>query len=198
MSLIVGLGNPGEKYLRTRHNIGFRVVEAFASRYRLRFDTHEKNALTASGRVAGGAVTLAKPLTFMNISGRAVAPLSRLYIETLREMLVVFDDIDLPLGRIRIRESGSAGSHNGMKSIIEELGTEQFPRLRFGIRGEDYEPGEDLARYVLGEFSPQDEEIVEAGIRRSVEALFLFARGDLRRAMNEFNRDPAPENTESA
>lgn len=197
MTLIVGLGNPGETYLRTRHNIGFRVAEAFVRRYRLEFDTHQKSALTASGRVAGGAITVAKPLTFMNLSGRAVAPLCRLYTDTPAEMLVVYDEIDLPLGRLRIRENGSAGTHNGMKSIIEELGTEQFPRLRFGIRGTGYEPGQDLARYVLDDFRPEEEEIVEHGIRRSVEALFLFARGDLRRAMNEFNRDPAPENTES-
>ena len=198
MKLIVGLGNPGEKYLRTRHNIGYRVVEAFARRYRVAIDTHQKSALTGSGRVGGGAVTVARPVTFMNLSGKAVAPLVRMSIETLQELLVVYDDIDLPLGRIRIRENGSAGSHNGMKSIIEELGTEQFPRLRFGIRGEGYEPGTDLARYVLEDFPAEDQEIVEDGIRRSVEALFLFSRGDLRRAMNEFNREPAPEATESS
>lgn len=198
MKLIVGLGNPGDKYLRTRHNIGFRVVEAFAARYRLSFDRHEKNALTGTGRVAGGSIAVAKPLTFMNLSGTAVAALSRLYAEDPSEMLVVYDDIDLPLARIRVRANGSAGSHNGMKSIIEQLGTEQFPRLRFGVRGDDYGPGDDLARYVLGEFRPEDEEVVENAVKRSVEALFLFARGDLRRAMNEFNRDPAPEQTETA
>jgi PTH1 family peptidyl-tRNA hydrolase len=198
MRLIVGLGNPGEKYLRTRHNIGFRVVDAFARRYRMTFDTHQKNALTATGRVAGGSITLVKPLTFMNLSGAAVASLARIYTEGTDELMVVCDDIDLPLKKIRIRLGGSAGSHNGMKSIIDQLGTEQFPRLRFGIRSEEYEPGDDLARFVLSDFESHEEEIVESGIRRSVEALFLFARGDLRRAMNEFNRDPAPEETETA
>src|SRR6188768_1951130 len=129
MKLIVGLGNPGAEYERTRHNIGWRVVEAFARKFRIDITRHEKNALTGSGRVAGGAVMVAKPLTFMNLSGDAVRLLTNVYTESTTDMIVVYDDIDLPLGRLRIRPNGSAGTHNGMRSIISSIATENFPRL---------------------------------------------------------------------
>ena len=198
MKLIVGLGNPGAEYEGTRHNIGFRTVEAFAERYRLRFDTHEKNALTGRGRVAGNAIMVAKPLTYMNVSGAAVSLLVRAYLESPSDLLVVYDEVDLPLAKIRVREGGSAGTHNGMKSIIESLGTDRFPRLRFGIRGEDFDGRRDLADFVLDRFEPEEEERVSVGIQRAVEAAFLFARDDLRRAMNQFNRDPIPAETETS
>jgi PTH1 family peptidyl-tRNA hydrolase len=197
MKLIVGLGNPGEKYARTRHNIGYRVADAFARRYRISFDTHEKEAMTGRGRAGGGSVMVAKPLTYMNLSGKAVASLVRSYLDSPADLMVVYDEIDLPLAKLRLRENGSAGTHNGMKSIIEELGTEQFPRLRFGIRADDYGPTTDLATYVLSNAPESQEELIEPAIARSVEALFLFARGDLRRAMNEFNRDPVVPATEN-
>lgn len=197
MKLIVGLGNPGTNYEGTRHNIGFAVVEAFARRYRLELDTHEKNATTGRGRVAGNAVMVAKPLTFMNLSGEAASKLVRAYLESPAEMMVVYDDIDLPLGKIRIRERGSSGTHNGMRSIIAELGNENFPRLRFGIRGEDYEQKARLRDYVLDPFEQNEQELVEATIARATEALFLFVRGDLRRAMNDFNREVIQKETVS-
>src|SRR5687768_1934110 len=159
MRLIVGLGNPGPQYERTRHNIGFRVVDEFARKHRLEFDTHEKDAMTARGRVAGQAVMLAKPLTWMNLSGKAVALLVRAYLESLSELLVVYDDIDLPLGRLRLRERGSAGTHNGMDSVLASLETTDFPRLRFGVRGSTYSKSVDLAEYVLEDFEPGEEEI---------------------------------------
>ncbi|HYC58593.1 MAG TPA: aminoacyl-tRNA hydrolase [Thermoanaerobaculia bacterium] len=186
MKLIVGLGNPGVEYERTRHNVGWRVVEAFARKFRIEIARHEKNALTGSGRVAGGSVMVAKPLTYMNLSGDAVRLLVNAYLESTTDMIVVYDDIDLPLGRLRIRPNGSAGTHNGMRSIIGELATENFPRLRIGIGSN--EQGR-LRDYVLDEFSADDEPIVERAVERSVDALVLFARGDLKRAMNEFNRD---------
>lgn len=193
MRLIVGLGNPGAEYERTRHNIGFRVVEAFARKYRIAFDGHEKDALTGRGRVAGQSVMLAKPLTYMNLSGKAVGGLVRAHLESLDELLVVYDEIDLPLAKLRIRERGSAGTHNGMASILGSLESGAFPRLRFGIRGETYQPAGDLARYVLADFEPAEEALIEPAIARSCDALLLFARGDLRRAMNTFNRDPEPD-----
>lgn len=193
MRLIVGLGNPGADYEHHRHNIGFRVVDAFASRHRLVFDGHEKDALTARGRVAGQAVMLAKPLTYMNRSGKAVAGLVRAYLEGISDLLVVYDEIDLPIGRLRIRENGSGGTHNGMASILESLGSGGFPRLRFGIRGPSYSREVDLADYVLSDFEPQETEVVEDAVERSRDALLMFVRGDLRRAMNTFNRDPEPE-----
>src|SRR3954463_16491661 len=129
MKLIVGLGNPGPEYAATRHNIGWQAVDAFASKFRIRIDKHEKSAMTGQGRVAGGAVLVAKPLTFMNLSGDAVRLLVNAYTESADDLIVVYDDIDLPLGRLRIRPNGSAGTHNGMRSIVASLGNEKFPRL---------------------------------------------------------------------
>jgi PTH1 family peptidyl-tRNA hydrolase len=186
MKLIVGLGNPGAEYERTRHNVGWRVVDAFARKFRIPIATHEKNALTGTGRVAGGSVMVAKPLTFMNLSGDAVRLLTNVYVESTTDMIVVYDDIDLPLGRLRIRPNGSAGTHNGMRSIISSIGTENFPRLRFGIGSADQGR---LRDYVLDEFAPEEEPIVARAVDRAVDALLLFVRGDLKRAMNQFNRD---------
>lgn len=194
MKLIVGLGNPGAQYEKTRHNIGWRVVDAFAAKFRIAVSVHEKNAMTGSGRVGGGSVLVAKPLTFMNLSGDAVRLLANSYSESLADLLVVYDDIDLPTGKLRIRPNGSAGTHNGMRSIIAALGRDDFPRLRVGVRGGNYER---LRDYVLDEFSPEEVPLVDRSIERAVDALVLFCRGDLRRAMNEFNRDeewePEPE-----
>lgn len=198
MRLIVGLGNPGTKYERTRHNVGFRVVDAFAAKHRIEVATHEKDALTGRGRVAGQSVMLAKPLTFMNLSGKAVALLMRAYLESPGELLVVYDDIDLPLAKLRVRERGSAGTHHGMESIIGSLETGSFARLRFGIRGTTWSQSDDLARYVLDAFAPEEEPAVAEGVGRACDALLLFARGDLKRAMNTFNRDPDPKADDAA
>jgi peptidyl-tRNA hydrolase, PTH1 family len=187
MKLIVGLGNPGPEYEKTRHNVGWHVVDAFARKFRIAVTRHEKSAFTGIGRVAGGAVMVAKPLTYMNLSGEAVRLLVNAYIETPDDVIVVYDDIDLPLGKLRIRPNGSAGTHNGMRSIVAELGSERIPRLRVGIGAQ--EQGR-LRDYVLDEFAADERPIVDRAIDRSVDALVLFARGDLKRAMNEFNRDP--------
>ncbi|HEX6099652.1 MAG TPA: aminoacyl-tRNA hydrolase [Thermoanaerobaculia bacterium] len=197
MKLIVGLGNPGAEYERTRHNVGWMVVEAFARKFRIDIAKHEKNALTGTGRVAGGSVMVAKPVTYMNLSGDAVRLLVNAYLESTDDLIVVYDDIDLPLAKLRIRPSGSAGTHNGMRSIVQMLGTERFPRLRVGIGASD---GGRLRDYVLDEFAGDEQPLVDRAIERSVDALLLFARGDLRRAMNEFNRDeepPSPPKAES-
>ncbi len=189
MKLIVGLGNPGAEYERTRHNVGWRVVETFARKFRIEIARHEKNAMTGTGRVAGGSVMVAKPLTYMNLSGDVVRLLVNGYLESPAEMIVVYDDIDLPLGKLRIRPNGSSGTHNGMRSIIAELATENFPRLRVGIGASDQGR---LRDYVLDEFSVEEEPIVSRAVERAVDALFLFVRGDLKRAMNLFNRDDEP------
>ena len=187
MKLIVGLGNTGPEYEKTRHNVGWQVVDAFARKFRIELSTHEKNAMTGTGRVAGGSVMVAKPLTYMNLSGDAVRLLSNAYLESTDDLMVVYDDIDLPLGRLRIRPNGSSGTHNGMRSIIGTLGSERFPRLRIGIGSA--EQGR-LRDYVLDEFTAEEQPLVDRAIERAVSALLLFARGDLRRAMNEFNKDP--------
>lgn len=193
MKLIVGLGNPGAQYARSRHNVGFRVVDRFAQRHRLQFDIHQSNALVGRGRVAGQAVAVAKPRTFMNRSGEAVAPLVLRYTESADELMVVYDDVDLPVGKVRIRAGGSAGTHNGMKSILASLETDAFPRLRFGIRGLSHTRDQDLADYVLDEFDSEEEALVIEAVERAADALVLFVRGELSRAMNEFNRDPVAE-----
>jgi PTH1 family peptidyl-tRNA hydrolase len=190
MKLIVGLGNPGADYERSRHNIGWLVVDAFARKFRIDVTRHEKNAMTGGGRVAGGAVTVAKPLTYMNLSGDAVRLLVNAYLDSPGDLMVVYDDIDLPLGKLRIRPSGSSGTHNGMRSVVASLATEQFPRLRCGVRGENYGEAGRLRDYVLEDFTAEEAPAVERMIGRAVDALVLFCRGDLRRAMNEFNRDP--------
>jgi PTH1 family peptidyl-tRNA hydrolase len=184
------LGNPGAEYERTRHNVGWRVVEAFARKFRIDIARHEKNALTGTGRVGGGAVMVAKPLTYMNLSGDAVRLLVNGYSLTPADLVVVYDDIDLPTGKLRIRAHGSAGTHNGMRSIIEELGSDNFPRMRIGVGAP--EKGK-LRDYVLDEFDPEEEPLIERATQRAVDALVLIARGDLKRAMNEFNRDPGED-----
>lgn len=190
MKLIVGLGNPGAEYERTRHNVGWMVVEAFARKFRIDVSKHEKNALTGTGRVAGGSVMVAKPLTYMNLSGDSVRLLANAYTESTDDLIVVYDDIDLPLGRLRIRPSGSSGTHNGMRSIVQTLGTEKFARLRVGIGAAD---GGRLRDYVLDAFAAEEQPAIERAILRAVDALVLFCRGDLKRAMNEFNREGESE-----
>ena len=189
----MGLGNPGEEYARTRHNVGFRVVDRFAERHLIRFDTREQQSLVGRGRAAGQGVVVAKPQTYMNISGPAVAGLVRSYVDTLEELLVVYDDVDLPLGKLRLRAGGSAGTHNGMKSILASLESDRFPRLRVGIRGVSHTRDEDLADYVLEDFEPDEDAVVAEMTEKAADALVLFVRGELHRAMTEFNRDPIPE-----
>ena len=193
MKLIVGLGNPGSRYERTRHNVGFMVVDAFAKKFRIEIDRHERDAYVGKGQIAGRTVMLAKPQTFMNLSGNAVLKLVNAHIESLDDLVVVYDDIDLPVGRLRIRQGGSAGTHNGMKSIVASLASEKFPRIRFGVKGEDYAQARDLADYVLDDFALDDEPRVESAVARAVDALAVIARGDLARAMNQFNKDPSEE-----
>ena len=193
MKLIVGLGNPGAEYERTRHNVGWQVIDAFARKFRIELSRHEKSAMTGTGRVAGGSVMVAKPLTFMNLSGDSVRPLVNAYLESPQDLMVVYDDIDLPLARLRIRPNGSAGTHNGMRSIISELQSENFPRLRIGIGS----AGEGKLRdYVLDEFAPEEQPAIDQAIAKAVDALVLFCRDDLKRAMNEFNRDADEQPTQ--
>jgi len=192
MKLIVGLGNPGEDYARSRHNVGWHVADAFAKKFRIDLNRHEKESMTGEGRVAGGTVKVAKPLTYMNLSGDALRLLVNAYLDSTDDLIVVFDEIDLPLGKLRIRPSGSAGTHNGMRSIVASLATERFPRLRFGVRGASYSDV-PLRDYVLDDFTDEELPLVQSSVDRAVDALVLFARGDLKRAMNQFNRDPEPE-----
>lgn len=190
MKAIVGLGNPGPNYARTRHNLGFLVVEALAERARIPLDRVECDALVGRGEVAGVAVLLAKPRTFMNRSGDAVVCLISSYALQPADVLVVVDDLALPLGVIRLRRRGRAGGHNGLKSIIEALGTTDFPRLRLGIKPE--RPIEDTVAFVLSEFDEHERPLVDAVIARAIEAITVFLREGVDGAMSRFN-SRAPE-----
>lgn len=186
MWLIVGLGNPGERYARTRHNIGFDCLDTLAGRHGLEFRTKRANSVIAEGDIRGQRVALAKPQTFMNLSGQAVSSLRGWYkIDPATELLVIYDDMDLPFGKIRIRERGSAGTHNGMRSIVGQLGGTGFPRLRVGI---DQPPGKmDPAAYVLARFS-KDEEAELPTVRDNVaDAVELILSEGVTAAMNRYN-----------
>ena len=183
--LIVGLGNPGAEYAGTRHNAGFDVVDRFLAGHVKSF--RERNARSGEARegsFAGEKLIVLKPLTFMNVSGNAVLPVVRGESLKPSEILVIYDDIDLPVGRMRLRKNGGSAGHNGMKSIIETLGTENFPRLRIGIGTEDAKRDPD---YVLGRFSGKEREIYEALIGKAVEALELLQRRGIDEAMCRFN-----------
>ena len=191
MNVIVGLGNPGEKYRKTRHNAGLNVVAGLARGHRVRLRAGLGDFLSGGGRVSGREVELVLPLTYMNTSGRAVADALSSGDREPHDLLVVCDDVNLPLGRLRLRADGSDGGHNGLASIISVLGTERFARLRLGVGGAPQ--GVDLADYVLEPFEPRQLKDVEEMMRRGVEALeFLLARG-IESAMNEYNRRPAGE-----
>lgn len=189
MWLIVGLGNPGETYARTRHNIGFRVVAELAQRHQLAFTHKRARAQIAEGVIAGQRVALALPQTYMNLSGQAVVGLCQWYkIEPATGLLVVYDDVDLPFGILRLRERGSAGTHNGMRSIITLLGSQVFPRLRIGI--DRPSPAWDLADYVLGRFSPEQEAQLPEILQKAADALELVVREGMVVAMNRINAPP--------
>lgn len=186
MFLIVGLGNPERRYEGTRHNIGFDVIDALAERYNIIVREKKHRALCGSGVIGGTRVMLAKPLTYMNLSGESVAELVNYYkLDPEGELLVIFDDVSLAPGTIRIRKKGSAGGHNGIKSIIACTGTQNFMRIKVGV-GEKPE-GRDLADFVLGRFAKEERALVDAAIKDAVSAAALMVQGETDRAMNDFN-----------
>ncbi len=183
--LIVGLGNPGREYRDNRHNIGFMLLDRLAVKLDVRFTRLQSQALVAPGMYEQRKVILAKPQTFMNLSGRAVQGLVRFYKLPLEALLVAYDDLDLPAGVIRLRPDGGSAGHRGMESIIEHLGTDRFPRLRLGI---GRPPGRMEARdYVLQDFSAEETPLVSAMLNRAVEATLTWIVAGLEMAMNRFN-----------
>ena len=196
MKLIVGLGNPGAEYRDTRHNVGFLVADELARRWRVPDAWREKfEALHIRTTVGEEGVIVAKPLTYMNLSGQAVAGLAAFYkIDSPADVLVVTDDVALPLGRLRARPEGGAGGHNGLKSIIQHLGTQAFPRVRVGVgRGDDRR---DLADHVLGRFEAGERDTVSAAVLRAADAAERFLSDGIERVMSAFNaaekQDPGP------
>ena len=181
MKLVVGLGNPGSEYDRTRHNVGFEVLESLAARQAATWSTKRDAEVARWGQAA----VLVRPQTFMNLSGSAVQHWQHWYKVDFEDMLVVVDDVNLEAGRLRIRRSGSAGGHNGLKSIIGALGTDQFPRLRVGVGGGNRK---NLSSHVLGRFTPDEEAIIETAIAKAVEAIEVFVAVGIVAAMDKYNR----------
>lgn len=186
MFLIVGLGNPEKKYDKTRHNIGFDTIDALADKYNISMNEKKHKALCGTGVIDGVKVLLAKPQTYMNLSGDSVAEIVNFYkIDPEEEMIVIFDDISLAPGNIRVRKKGSAGGHNGIKSIIARTGTQNFMRIKVGV-GEK-PAGWDLADHVLGHFFREDRALVEDAIKDAEAAAVLMMQGQVDKAMNDFN-----------
>lgn len=185
MSLIVGLGNIGEKYEGTRHNIGFEIVDALAETLSITFGPGDGPFVVAEGRHRGRNVVLIKPTTYMNKSGMAVKKALSKYKADQQDCLVIYDDLNLDVGDIRLRASGSAGGHNGIQNIIDQLGNRDFPRLRFGI-GNDFPRGRQVD-FVLSPFSNSDQPYLEEGIQKAHDAALYFVREGINKTMNNFN-----------
>jgi PTH1 family peptidyl-tRNA hydrolase len=190
MWLIVGLGNPGPQYAWTPHNLGFFVLDRLAEQAGASIERPEGRSFIARARLAGQDVVLAKPQTYMNLSGSAVADLLERFEGEAARLIVVFDDVALPWGMIRVRERGSAGGHNGMKSVIAALGTMEFPRVRLGVRPEH--PVADLAAYVLRPMRKADLEAAAEMVEGAAEAVGVILRDGVPRAMAQFNRRASP------
>jgi len=191
MKIIVGLGNPGKTYACNRHNVGFQCLNHFARLHSICFDHRQCQARVGIGKVGGEKLLLARPGTFMNLSGKSLACLVHKHHIPLSDLLVIYDDLDLPLGKIRLRQSGSSGGHKGMNSIISALGSQDFPRIRVGIgrpQGEKRSITEDaIVNYVLSDFNPQEEAIVKPVVAKVAEAIDCFLTQGIEAAMNKFN-----------
>lgn len=204
MYIIAGLGNPGKKYENTRHNIGFITLDFLAERHDIKINKIKHKALVGEGRIAGQKVLLVKPQTYMNLSGESLREVMDYYKVDIEDMIVIYDDIDLDAGAVRIRKKGGPGTHNGMRSIVQHLGTD-FPRIRMGI-GKDRKG--DLADFVLGGFTNEDREVLEPAVERAALSIECYVDEGIEKAMNKYNikakkekkkktEEPIPENNEN-
>lgn len=192
MFIIAGLGNPTLRYEGTRHNVGFDVIDLLADKYNIAVDTRKGRALIGKGIIEGHKAILAKPQTYMNLSGESIRSLADYYkIDEKEELIVLYDDVSLDIGQLRIRKKGSAGGHNGIKSIIQHLGTDVFMRVKIGV-GEKPKKY-DLADYVLGHFTKAEREQMEEGYENCVKAVGMMLNGGTDAAMNEYNRKVKPK-----
>ena len=183
--IVVGLGNPEKKYEHTRHNVGFDVLQVLSQKLNIPLNKLRCKALTGEGRIGGERVVLAAPQTYMNLSGQSVAELLRWYKADAKHLIVVYDDVDLPQGRLRVRAGGSAGTHNGMRNIVYLTGRDDFPRVRIGI-GKP-EPGRDLAAYVLGKYPPEARQAMFDAFLRAADAVQAIVTDGAEAAMARFN-----------
>ena len=184
--LIVGLGNPGEQYENTRHNVGFLVADELGERGSFPIQRLKFKALTNTAVIGGQGALVMKPTTYMNLSGEAVGEAARFYKIPPGRVLVISDDVDLPLGKLRIRRGGSAGGHNGLKSVIQHLGADQFPRLKVGVGGKPH-PDYDMADWVLGKLQGEDKRVMDEAVKRAADAVECFLKDGPQKAMNRFN-----------
>lgn len=184
--MIVGLGNPGKEYEHTRHNVGFRAVELAAGQLKTKIDRLKFKALTRLVTWNGQKLLLVEPQTYMNLSGAAVSALATYYKVKPERILVIFDDISLPVGKIRVRRDGSAGGHNGIKSLIQSLGTDQFPRVKVGVGAKPH-PDYDLADWVLSKFSAQEEKALAPALENAAAAAFLLMEQGVEKAASAYN-----------
>lgn len=185
MYIIVGLGNPGKEYDGTRHNVGFAVIDELADRYNISVDTLKHKGMIGKGVIEGNKVLLVKPLTYMNNSGECVREVMDYYKADIDELIVVFDDISLIPGNLRLRAKGSAGGHNGIKSLIAHLGSQDFKRVKFGVG--DKPKGWDLADWVLGHFTQDDIKAVREGCSKACEAVVCVMNEGIEQGMNKYN-----------
>lgn len=186
MKVIAGLGNPGKQYEQTRHNVGFMVIDELAKRLNISLDKGKFNGIYGIGHISGEKVILLKPLTYMNLSGECVRPFLDYYKVPKENFVVIYDDLDLPVGTIRLRMKGSAGGHNGMKSLIHHLGTEEFKRIRIGISRPNNKM--KVIDYVLGKFSEDDMHSIQKAVEDSASACEKWIHTPFLEVMNEFNR----------
>lgn len=186
MFMIAGLGNPGKEYDKTRHNVGFAAIDVLADRYSISVREKKHRALCGKGMIEGEKVILVKPQTYMNLSGESIRAVRDFYRLEYEEIIVIFDDISLPPGQLRVRRGGSAGGHNGIKSIIAHLGTQEFPRIKVGIGMKPTEM--DLAAYVLSRFSQHEQRLMDEAFRDAGAAAVTIMAEGVERAMNVFNR----------
>ena len=184
--LVAGLGNPGGQYDGTRHNAGFAVADELARRGGFAVQRVKFKALTAAAEIDGQGALVMKPTTYMTLSGEAVGEAARFYKLSPDHVLVISDDVDLPLGKLRLRISGSAGGHNGLKSVIQHLGSDQFPRLKVGVGGKPH-PDYDLADWVLGKLTGEDKKLMDETVKRAADAVECFLKDGAQRTMSQFN-----------
>lgn len=192
MYIVAGLGNPGKKYEDTRHNMGFSAIDALAEKYGINVNKIKFRALVGEGRIAGQKVLLVKPQTYMNLSGESVREIMDFYKADPRELIVIYDDIDIPAGTIRLRKKGSAGTHNGMRNILQHIKTEEFPRIRVGI-GPSSGKTENLINYVIGGISRSEKELLSGSAVKAAESAACIIEKGIEKAMNEYNVRPKKE-----
>ena len=185
MYLIVGLGNPEEDYSKTRHNMGFNVVNKIAKEYNIEINKNKFEGLVGEGIIETKKVILLKPQTYMNLSGKSIIQMVNFYKIPMENIIVIYDDIDTDIGKIRIRKKGSAGSHNGMKSVVQELQTQDFARIRVGIGKPEFKG--DMINYVIGDIPEEEVKILDEGTTKAKEAVFEMLKNGIDTAMNKYN-----------